>query len=161
MSGTYDVAQICLNGHVITTMANGASARRQKFCETCGQQTTTACAKCNATIRGYYSVPGVISIGGEYDLPRFCYECGDPYPWTSSKLQAAHNLADELDDLSDAERNTLKKSFDELVHDSPNTEVAAVRVKKILAKAGTAGIGMFKSILVDVLSEAAKKSLGM
>jgi len=103
----------------------------------------------------------VISIGREYALPRFCYQCGKPYPWTDIKLKAASDLAEELEGLSDAERDILKKSLKELVQDAPATEVAAIRVKKVLRKAGSAGIEIFKNVLVDVLSETAKKTLGM
>jgi len=106
-------------------------------------------------------VENVVSLVDDYRLPRFCYQCGQPYPWTQERLQAAGQLAEELEGLSEQERDVLKKSLNELVQDTPATEVAALRVKKVLRKAGEAGAEIFKKILVDVLSETAKKALGM
>jgi len=90
-------------------------------------------------------------------LPSFCPDCGKPYPWTEAKLKAAQELSDELDNLSSEERNLLKKSLDDIVRDTPQTTVAATRFKKLVAKAGKVAADGFRDILVDVLSEAAKK----
>ncbi len=90
-------------------------------------------------------------------LPIFCPDCGKPYPWTEAKLKAAQELADGLDNLSKEERDILKKSLDDIVRDTPQTVVAATRFKKIVAKAGKVAADGFRDILVDVLSEAAKK----
>ena len=151
----YDIAQICLNGH----LANGSFVRRpqfnEDFCESCGSPTITNCPECKSPIRGYY-IGGGMSI---YTTPSFCIKCGQPYPWTKSKLQAAHELAKEIDNISDEDRVVLQKSIDELVKDTPSTPVAATRFKKIMVKVGQTTAGMFREILVDVLSEAAKKAL--
>ena len=92
-------------------------------------------------------------------MPSFCINCGQPYPWTKSILQAAHELAQEIDNISDEDRVVLQKSIDELVKDTPSTPVAATRFKKIMVKVGQATTGLFREILVDVLSEAAKKAM--
>jgi hypothetical protein len=68
-------------------------------------------------------------------------------------------LADELDELDEAERDKLKGSLDDLVKDSPQTEVAASRFKKIMGKLGTQSASALKSIVIDVVSETAKKAL--
>ena len=86
-------------------------------------------------------------------------KCGHPFPWTKSKLQAAHELAQEIDNISDEDRAILQKSIDDLVKDTPATPVAATRFKKIMVKVGQTTAGMFREILVDVLSEAAKKAM--
>ena len=44
--GYYDIAQICLNGHVITEKARGAPEFAQKFCKKCGESTITECQSC-------------------------------------------------------------------------------------------------------------------
>lgn len=159
--GTYHSAQICLNGHVITTSADSDPDLCERFCSRCGVETTTACRKCDAPIRGYYDAAGSVTVTSSYSLPRFCHSCGQAYPWTAARLSAAEELADELDDLSLEERELLKKSLAELVHDTPAAELAAIRVKKALRKVGSASVDTFRKVLVDILSEAAKKSLGI
>ena len=151
----YDVAQICQNGHVANSSFIDFPQFNQNFCEKCGASTITKCQDCNAPIRGYYRG----SMSGGYDVPSFCINCGQPYPWTKSRLQAAHELAQEIDNISDEDRIVLQKSIDELAKDTPSTPVAVTRFKKIMVKAGQTTAGMFREILVDVLSEAAKKAL--
>ncbi len=73
------------------------------------------------------------------------------------KLKAARELSDELENLSLEERERLKKSLDDIVRDTPQTTVAATRFKKLVAKAGPVVADSFRKILVDVLSETAKK----
>ena len=157
--GIFHRAQICLNGHVVTTSADSDPDRCERFCSRCGSETMTACGQCSSPIRGSYDVAGTTL--NSYALPRFCHACGQAHPWTVARLEAASALADELDDLSAEEREVLKKSLVELVHDTPAAELAAVRVKKALRKVGNAGLETFRKVLVDVLSEAAKKSLGI
>jgi hypothetical protein len=159
--GTYHTAQICLNGHVITQSADRSPELTEKHCSKCGAETITLCQNCSARIRGFYDIPNVVSLVQRYILPRFCYECGNPYPWTQKKLKAAKELTVELDELSDKEKEVFKKSLDALVRDTPETEVSAIRIKKLLVKTGETGAVLFRNILVDILSETAKKSLGM
>lgn len=110
----YDLAQICMNGHVINSMANDYPQSNQAFCSDCGEKTITACPSCNTNIRGYYHVPGVIGFSN-YSAPSYCYSCGSPFPWTVTRLEAASELADELEGLSDDEKESLKSSLPELV----------------------------------------------
>lgn len=153
----YDTAQICLNGHLITQFVVSQPQGTQKFCETCGAATITDCQKCHTAIRGYYHT-GAIGFFG-YSAPSFCLNCGASYPWTEAKIAAAKELSDELDDLSADEKETLKKSIDDIVRDTPSTTLAATRFKKLMAKAGKSTAETFREILVDVLSETAKKML--
>ena len=69
------------------------------------------------------------------ELPSFCHECGHAYPWVGKRLQAAKDLADELDELSDEEKQKLKATLDDLIPDTPQTEVAGTRFKKIMRRA--------------------------
>jgi len=46
-----------------------------------------------------------------------------------------------------------------MIRDDPRTTVAATRFKKIISNVGKATADGFKDILVDVLSETAKKIL--
>jgi hypothetical protein len=100
----------------------------------------------------------VVSLGG-FDVPAYCHSCGKPYPWTAARIDAAKELSDELDGLTAEEKEQLKKSIDDIVVDTPRTTVAATRFKRLASKAGKGAVDSFKSILISVLSEAAKKIL--
>ncbi len=159
MSGDwYDTAQICINGHVVTSSIISSPDIGQKFCKKCGAPTITNCQECNTSIRGFRHLKGVIYFP-DYELSSYCPDCGKPYPWTEAKLKAAQELSDELDNLSPEEREMLKKSLDDIVRDTPQTTVAVNRFKKLVAKAGKPAADAFRDILVDVLSEAVKKSI--
>ena len=155
--GWYDTAQICTNGHIINSSSVKFPEFNTKFCSKCGEPTITICQNCNSSIRGYYhdSFINVVDFGNK--PPSFCPDCGKPYPWTERKLKAAQKLSDEVDNLNPEERELLKKSLDDIVRDTPETTVAATRFKKIVAKAGKVAAEGFKDILVDIVSETAKK----
>ena len=153
----YDTAQICTNGHVITTQLIFNPDHSMRYCDRCGASTITNCQNCNANIRGFYHTR---TSGSEISKrPSFCHECGRPYPWIEAKLKAAQELSDELDNLSPEERNLLKRSLDDIVRETPQTTVAVTRFKKLVAKAGPVAADGFRKILVDVLSEAVKKAI--
>jgi len=90
-------------------------------------------------------------------LPSFCPDCGKLYPWTEAKLKAAQELTDELDSLSPEEREALKKSFDDIVRDTPQTKVAATQFKRLVAKVGKIAAEQLRELVVDIASETAKK----
>lgn len=157
MSDYYDVAQICLNGHVINSSTRDFPEDNKKFCDKCGASTITNCPNCNTEIQGYQNIDGVISIQ-KYEPPAFCPNCGKPYPWTETKIQAVHDLAKELENISEDEKKILSKSIDEIVKDTPRTALGATRTKRILSKVGNpTAVDAFKKILVDIISETAKK----
>jgi hypothetical protein len=155
----HDTAQICLNGHLITDIAQSAPELRKPYCDRCGDQTITACLSCQALIRGHYHVPGVVSFSHRDAPPRYCHECGEPYPWTERSLKAARELTDELDALTSDERAQLKGSLDDLVRETARTQVATLRFKRLVAKAGSGVVDMFKEILVAVVSESVRRAL--
>jgi hypothetical protein len=153
---SYDMAQVCLNGHVINSTAEDNPEFNESFCSQCGAKTISFCPGCNAKIRGH--LRGVIS-GGDIDTPAFCYNCGRPYPWVEASLSAAKELADELDDLAPDEREALKGALNDLVSDTPKTTVAVVRFKKLMSKAGRVAAESLKKILMDVVTEAVRRQL--
>ncbi len=139
-------------------MAHDYPQSNQDFCDKCGEQTITACESCNTNIRGYYHVPGVFGFSG-FNTPSYCNNCGAAYPWTQRSLEAAGELADELESLTEEEKEALKSSLPDLVKDGPKTVVAESRFRKLMKKAGADAYDGMRSILVDVVSEAVKKSI--
>ncbi|KRB42058.1 DUF2321 domain-containing protein [Phenylobacterium sp. Root700] len=157
--GTYRVAQVCPNGHVATSSADQYRELREEFCSKCGEATTTACPGCNASIRGYYYVEGVLSIGREYEPPAFCHACGKPFPWTERKVAAAVELVEVGGDLSSEEVAQFRSDLNEMTKDSPKTQIASLRFKKVMAKVGGGVASGVRDIVIDVLSETAKKAI--
>lgn len=94
-----------------------------------------------------------------YVPPKYCHGCGKPHPWTEATLEAARDLADELDDLTPEEREAIKGSLDDLVTDTPRTALAATRFKKLVSKAGPAVADGFKEMLIEIVTESAKRLL--
>jgi len=155
----YDVAQICLNGHVINDRSASQPEHNSPHCDKCGAETITQCPKCKTDIRGYYHVPNVVSLTGPDPAPAFCPKCGTAHPWTESRLIAAREYVRELDRLTDNEKGVLSRSLDDLVRDTPNSPVAALRFKQLVTKAGSAALDGLKTILVQVITESAKRQI--
>lgn len=156
--GYYRVAEVCPNGHVSTDSADAHPELREKFCSKCGQETITKCPSCNASIRGDYFVEGVFG-GGRYEPPAFCFNCGKPFPWTEAIISGATELVEVSGKLSDEELVQFKNDLSELTKDSPRVQVASFRFNKVMSKVGTSIADGVKEIVVDVLSEAAKKAI--
>jgi len=151
----YDVAQICLNGHIINDRCEFSPEHCEDYCSKCGEKTIKGCPLCNCLIRGLHSSV----IVGQISRPRFCRKCGKPYPWTTRTLEAAKAYAHELQSLTGEERIQLALSLDDLVKDTPMAQVSAGRFKRLAAKAGGEAPGFFKDTLVDLVSETVKKAI--
>jgi len=159
----FDVAQICQTGHVINKYHNQFPSYNRDYCPKCGAKTVTACSRCNKTIPGGFLYPmfkaGSEQDQGDYMTPAYCPHCGALYPWTESSLQAAREYAEEVEGLSDRERDILITSLDDLIVDTPRTELSATRVKKIVTKLSGEAAKVFRDILREVAVEAAKRIL--
>jgi len=154
----YDIAQICINGHIINDLAKEIPSHNKEFCEKCGKETITKCPSCTAEIQGRYN------NGRQFcrplDIPpAFCPSCGKPYPWTEAKMKAFREMVDELDEISPEEREKLKFSLNDIVSETPKTEVAGLKFKKILKKLGKDSYEGVRRILVDIAGETIKKNL--
>ncbi len=154
----FDVAQICLNGHVVNASSGRFPDWNAKFCKQCGSQTIKACPSCGIPIRGSEKVSWMAADAVEpYSRPSFCIECGKPYPWTEAALRAAHELIELADEIEATDKENLATDLPDLVRDTPRTPVAATRFKKIIVKLGGGIASALRDIAVDVASEAAKK----
>lgn len=160
MPDTWGTAEICLNGHVISKEVTTTREASPEYCRVCGKPTIRRCPSCEAPIRGqlHSHTPGVF-VSSSYWVPKFCHACGAPYPWTAAAIQAAKELAHDTENLSEEERAQLAGTIDDLVSTGPRTELAATRFKRLMGKAGRVAADGFRSLLVDVLSEAVKKAI--
>jgi hypothetical protein len=155
--GSYNVAQICTNGHVVIAWVDEAPESGRKFCETCGAPTITACPTCNANI------PGTLKevLLPDYDRPSFCGQCSAPYPWTQSAIDELKSLTELAEGLNENQRSQLSAAIDDLVVDTPRTQGAVAKLKLLTPKLGKEVWEAMRGILVDVASEAAKKGMGL
>ncbi|MGO8862091.1 MAG: DUF2321 domain-containing protein [Acidimicrobiales bacterium] len=155
----YETALVCENGHLITDNLRLAPNRAVPSCKRCRAPTLSACPNCSAPIQGDYIVPGVISTKSGYRRATYCYSCGSEMPWTAKALEAAMELSADLDNLSDQEREDLQRALPDLLSDTAMTKVAVSRFKRLMIRAGGGTADVFRDLLVDVMSEAAKKSI--
>jgi len=149
MSGNYDVQQVCENGHQITSSYRESPEQRQNYCDQCGAKTITKCLNCNAEIRGYYSVPGVFSLGKTL-VPSHCHNCGKAYPWTEKKIATAIQIVTEFGDLSEEEKGTIEQDINNIAKDIPQAELSAMRIRRIWEQYG--------KIAYNVIMEFASKT---
>ncbi|MDR5729006.1 MAG: DUF2321 domain-containing protein [Terriglobia bacterium] len=149
------VAIYCRNGHYVggisvygypghTPVKTNSD---QSFCKGCGAPTINACTSCKEVI--------LLSS----DQPRYCGACGKPYPWTEATLTAAKEYTQELEELTAEDKAALIATFDDLVADTPRTELAAHRFKKLIRKSGPVAGEFLRKMIVDIASETAVKLL--
>jgi hypothetical protein len=62
-----------------------------------------------------------------------------------------------LDTLTPEDRAAIKGTLDDLVADTPGTEVAAMRFKLLAKRAGQEGGTALRAIVTSVATEAAKR----
>lgn len=153
-SERHDVAQICLNGHIVNASSTQLPEFNSTFCEKCGAKTIDACPSCAAPIRGAY-----LATYSKTELPAFCHACGKSFPWTDTAIEASVHLATELGHLDATEASQFEEAVNELIRESPRMPIAASRFKKLLAKVGTETAPIIRDTLTDMLSETAKKML--
>lgn len=153
----YDVGLACMNGHGINGSSTHLPQFNSQFCEECGAAAIGSCPACSSPIRGRYR--GGVLTTRSWEPRAFCHACGAAYPWTASRLEAARLLAEEADELTEAERVVLVGTLDNLLADTPMTAVAVGRFKKLTTKAGEVTASALRDVLVDIVSEGAKRSI--
>jgi hypothetical protein len=160
---SFDVGQVCLNGHLITDQYMTNAALRADFCPQCGKKTVTRCSSCDAPIRGRYRFFDLRGRPNKRAYPSpvapFCHACGNAFPWTEAALKAGRDYVDELNELTAEDREKLKAALPDLTINSPQTVVAATTFQKVLAKAGPVASAAMKQIMVPVLVDGAKTIL--
>jgi len=139
-------------------MAEKYPESNKAFCNVWGSKTIVVCPSCDAKIKGRYSLPGIVDFGA-YEKSAFCDNCGKPYPWTEKAQEAADALISFSEDLSQEEKKEFKESITDLITESPKTNVAIVKFKTFAKKAGKDIAGGIKDIIIDLVSETAKKAI--
>jgi hypothetical protein len=154
-SQTNRIQRICLNGHIISNYVTDRSV--EPYCEKCGAKTIAACPLCQGPLKGGHVTGG----GPKLNIPAaYCLHCGKPYPWTDARSKAMEELAREST-LSTEDRATLSEILPVLTahSDTPRTELAVFKMKKLLNKGGPAFAASMRRLFVDIVSETVKKAL--
>lgn len=154
----YEPGLVCENGHTVNGLTESRTELNANFCPDCGAATLKSCRSCGNSIRGGWTDEVLLNSSDYFERPAYCTNCGQAFPWTDAALSAARELAQQLD-LSPAERADFDKSLDHIVHDDPQTPLAASRMKKLFARAGKETADLLRKVLTDVASETAKKIL--
>ncbi len=123
----------------------------------------TSCASCGNAIPGEETISEAAALAGyhapDYTKPAFCSSCGKPYPWTDRSLQAGRELASEMEGLSDVDREALAGTLPDLLTDTPRTQAAATRFRRLMGKVTKTAGGALREFVVNVASEAAKRTI--
>lgn len=155
----YYTMMVCENGHVITDRLE-ESSRGSAFCDECGAKNITTCPGCGASIRGdLIDTGGIAFIGFSSKAPKYCPECGQPYPWTEASIVALKELAELDDALSEEDATVLADSAKDIMSETPKTKVASMKFKKILGKAGKETASAARDLFVDIVAETAKRTI--
>ncbi len=161
MTGRHHQAIICENGHIITDSTTIEKEKADNYCQKCGAKGLRYCSYCKYIIRGRrftptpYGPPTVIHL---HRAPRFCYNCGNQYPWTEQKIEAAKEKIDLLD-ISKPDKEFLTDSIDAIIIETPKTEVAAIKVNKKLTEIGKAAAMSIRELFVDIAARTAAEVL--
>lgn len=151
--------EICLNGHQIQIDKRNSESTGL-YCMECGQKTITECVNCETPIEGIEEIPDYEYMNpSDCYLPRFCRNCGDPYPWTQKILNNAAELIALDTELSPDEKEVIKSTFPDLLIESNTTPLAEAKFKTIFPKVGKIVKDSLYNLLIDVLSESVKKSI--
>ncbi len=79
--GRFDMAQVCLNGHVVNGMAKTYPQHNKLKCSFCDAPTITHCPHCKEEIRGC----DVQAVPSRFEAPQYCIDCGEKFPWSNAR----------------------------------------------------------------------------
>lgn len=148
----YYNATICENGHVIDCR----QAISNEYCPKCGSVLITKCPHCNANIRGRTKEQEIIDYS-IYVLPNYCHNCGKAYPWTSSALETAKEIILEDEQLQQLEKENAVNSLKDIIVETPKTNLAVIRMKKLLTAAGKFTADSIRQFIIDFGCEIVKQ----
>lgn len=152
----YYPAFICGNGHCRSSFAHTCT---DKFCEQCGAAIISKCPHCGNTIQGRYD--GAFGYPAKYIVPSYCKDCGKPYPWTSSAIQAAIDILAEDESLSTDAYEKIVEILPDVVTETPKSQLAVIRLKNALKSIGKFAAEGLRQFIIDFGCEVVKQQMGL
>ena len=93
------------------------------------------------------------------EAPNYCHGCGAAYRWRQTAIaNAIEVLQMDLEGQDAADAADLVRA---VAVETPRTEIAALKLKRLLPKLGKATYDVAIKVISDVASETAKKTLGL
>ena len=148
-------AKICTNGHAIVERT---PLDITEYCEICGAKLISKCPNCNSPIKEWH-INAAVFYTPDFKKPLYCRSCGKPYPWTASAIQSAEQLILEEEALTESTKTAAVASLPDIISETPNTNLAVVRIKKVLSSAGKFTSDAVRQFVIDFGCELAIKLL--
>lgn len=158
-SSERDAALICKNGHLINGCFHTHPQKNVPFCSECGASTISECPTCHKEISGDYK--GEFGYAIPWDIPKYCEYCGKPFPWTQSVIESISLIIQEESGLSRDLKQSVIESLPDVVSQTPRTELASIRMKKVLAGATSVAVDTIRQFIIDFGCELMKQRLGI
>jgi hypothetical protein len=92
--------------------------------------------------------------------PAYCGGCGKAFPWQASAIENLREILLESE-LAAEDREEIERALPDVLRDTPKTENAALKVKRLLGKVGKPLYDIAIKVLSDVASETAQKAMGL
>lgn len=100
-----------------------------------------------------------LTLGYFEPVPKYCRNCGKPFPWTIKELDSFDELLNLEENLKSTEKESLKKSVNLISGDDSLAKINASIIKAYLSKTDKTVGPLIYQFLVDFASETAKKVL--
>ncbi len=170
---TWDVALVCLNGHLVNDRARSAPERNAQECRVCLAETIRECPGCREPLLGAATAavtPPLAGAAGGVEapaslpqprtrVPRFCHACGRPLPWTERTLSAARAVIRELSGLEPHVRHQLRRSLDHIIQETPQTPEALRCINRALAALPGDTAATLRALILGVAADAIRPRL--
>ncbi|WDA69233.1 DUF2321 domain-containing protein [Lactococcus lactis] len=158
--GTQYFQKICLNGHQITTCFEmDDSSDNSEYCQECGKKVISACPNCSKPILGAYISDFILDFDFSCAIPKYCRYCSNPYPWTELVINTTKEILSLEDGINESDKTLINDSIPDLLVDTPKTNLAIVKFKKGFASTSAIVKESLRELLVDIISETAKKAI--
>lgn len=131
----------------------------QNKCDKCGSDTISTCLSCGTPIKGSFIYPSNMIGYHSFNFPNYCYDCGEPYPWTTLILENAIELISLDEGVNSDIKEIIKNSIPDLLLNTPTTPIALAKFKINVEKLSTPIKDGLYQLLIDVASETVKKAI--
>lgn len=150
----YDTAEICKKGHVITANFNSSMHERKNYCPKCGEKTIFKCENCRGIIKGGKRINRNI-YAKQIVKPKYCENCGKPYPWTLRLHTIALEYAKEYE-FNEEDTKIIDENILVVGVEGKESDLAAFRISKSANKYEGALLKIKDLVMEFATSTAAK-----
>lgn len=155
---------VCNNGHILeATLASATDLPRD--CPLCAALLIAACPGCREPILGV-PVPARGSSADDFRsgpvpfaAPRYCHCCGRPFPWTERVVSAVRAAIRQIGALDAHERDQLRRSIDHIIHETPQTRLAVLRINAVLSRIGGESASALRELILSIAGDGVKQHL--